>query len=655
MFKLPIVCYGCETPQGISKHIFRCINDTTENSEMCKVSRSIDRAIDQSAEKVRVITKAVFDELTISIPNAIKNTLNDLLDKISGLGNDIKNTIIDLYSKFTGFLSNTFTQIKSVVIKTLDQFYATIIKPIMDFISVQIVQPITQAIAMIVSFKEVVKIAITNAIRDVTGVMTSFTSKIIEPIMQIPKGIEYFINLLIRGLNTMVKGGVDVLNTSINGLLTGVEVIVNAITGGINKVISGLTSGINTAVNAVSQPIVNVINEILKFYNGVRDVNIGSWKPFGWLPEVNNLSFNGLNLNPPGIPRVDLPDVKVPYPGEIPEFSFAIIGDAIKDGFEKVFSGAKQGLQVIYDATMGPINSAIQNLTSLLASIYVTIRDFINKYLSIKFMKEVLAKIKEGLQFTVQEAIKIVTESIFKPIYTILLKIKDEIEKGINFIITTLRTIFLSILRKLNELFQKTTDVVYELSRFFLRNVVSIAFYYLTYVINIIIPGDMSKTSKLNLVIGIFLYIIYMFVMAILRTVIYGRYLLVLIIGIVVVMAIYIPAQQKTPLEPDFSEPKPTKPTKLGLGDDEENEDGEQEEVVEGDVGSEGEMPIEGEGDFGGGDFGGGDFGGGDFIEEFKVINNKTQKQTKVKLPYNCTNTYNTFKCINNAKLQYVN
>ena len=277
-YKLPLICYGCESPEGFSKYIFRCVNDTSQDSDLCKISNAIDQGtegISKEFDKITIISRSVFKQLSQDIPDTIKNALSNIINEISGLISSLTVDITNLPENFIKFLNNAYSSMPEIYIKTRDELYTVVLKPIMDFLSEGIIKGISAIITQLMSFKQIVSDAISNTISKVTGVFVDLKNEIIKPLENLPKSLEAFINQIIHFLNDFAKGGAAITRKSIGTIVDGINEAIKKIIGFLNDFAKGgakiTRDSIGTVVNGISTAVndtISGINTVVKGATG---------------------------------------------------------------------------------------------------------------------------------------------------------------------------------------------------------------------------------------------------------------------------------------------------------------------------------------------------------------------------------------------------
>lgn len=655
IYKIPLVCYGCESPSGVSAMFFKCIIDTSKDSELCKISKNIDNLPAQIVDAGQRITTAIVQEVTENIPATIDVAYNNLLREIQKIVDLIMSNIDNFKLKVMEFIQIAYEEVANVVIKTKDDLYKFLIQPIIKFITDYITTPIGLLIAKLIEFKDLIARSIETASLEVTGVVVKLRDNLITAIASIPKYLEEFLNVIIDIINTTTEGTVDGVNTAmsevvkgtntaVGGLATGVnastagitaaskavaksiETGVNGMITGINKgVILGIntsltestnalktalndgvikplnisTRGMSNAVNSSINPIVGVVNKTVDGVNSIRNISLPKLEiPRLTIPEVDlkitkipeTLIINNTLITPELKPFLNMPpmananpinvsiptinDINIPYPKKIedvqgvtfdlnysiPEIKGpdpsdpkkfisikpdlipkppAIMGGTPRDGKKNLFQMNKGGflpqlkldpvvtvvtnelkkpiteatnfITNIYNKTMEPINKIIQDLTGLSETIKASLNYLFEKFLNMKYFWMMIDEIKKGVNYTYEQVIIIITEKVITPVYNLLMTLKEQLMKQINNVIKIIQGFFEEILSKLQELFGRVAEVLYETGKV----VVSSAGYFLFYnVASTVdkIPLPVNVTAKMNIIILTIVFFVYILI-----------------------------------------------------------------------------------------------------------------------------------------------
>jgi phage-related protein len=374
-YKLPLICYGCESPTGFSQYIFKCVNDTSQDSDLCKMSKAIDsgtEGISREFDKITIISRSVFKELSKDIPDTIKTALTNIIDQISGLISDLIADIQNLAKNFTTFLNNTFSSIQNMYIRTRDELYNIILKPIIDFISGSIITPISTIITQLMSFKDIVSNAISGTISKVTGVFTDLKNEIIKPLKDMPKSLEAFINQIIRFLNDFAKGGAKITRDSIGTIVDGLNDAINKIIGFLNDFAKGgakiTRDSINTVVDKISEAVnttIGGINDVTKKATGVTRTAVHGAID-GIEIGVNTTLSGTVNGIETGVNTI-VGGINTAITGATGVTRTAVNGaiDGIETGVNTTLSGTINGIETGVNTIVGGINSAITGATGV--------------------------------------------------------------------------------------------------------------------------------------------------------------------------------------------------------------------------------------------------------------------------------------------------
>lgn len=341
VYKIPLVCYGCEEPGAITSLFFKCIIDTSKDSELCKITGNIDDLPAQITETGRRVTNAVVKEVTENIPKTIKIAYDNLMKEIEKIVKLIMENLDNFKVKVFEFIKDAYEDVKDVAIKSKDALIEKIIKPIMVYLTRFIVEPIKNLIQMLIDFKELLASTIQTAVKDITGVVVDLKNNLVNVISSIPKYIEEFINAImdiinfttdetVDGMNKAVSTIVGTTNTAIGGMAGAVNASTSAITNASKDIAKNVEKGVNEVVNGINIGVVNGVNTSLtKLVDGLKiAINEGVIKPVnitgdGISTAVNssvnpiigviNETVSGINkAREISIPKLEIPELKIP-------------------------------------------------------------------------------------------------------------------------------------------------------------------------------------------------------------------------------------------------------------------------------------------------------------------------------------------------------
>jgi len=314
-YKLPILCYGCESPAGLSKYIFRCVVDSSKDSDLCKITDAIDTGnFEKMVGQIWNISYDAYTKITESLPETIKNAFNNITIRLYNLIPLVMEQITDFINNLEDIFSNIYKTMKNVVIKTSQQLIDVIIGPIMDKLMGMVVIPINLLINELVNFITILSTAIQNAVGDVSGIFINVKNKFSDVLLILPNSIEDLFNKLIDAVDTLARESVGLLNKgiapSVQGINTAIREISKGINTGIRETVKGLNTGIggintglnktvdglntaadgiegatnkvvdglNTVVNGAVNPILGAVNKILEGWGTIRNASIPELK-----------------------------------------------------------------------------------------------------------------------------------------------------------------------------------------------------------------------------------------------------------------------------------------------------------------------------------------------------------------------------------------
>jgi phage-related protein len=262
IYKIPIICYGCETQEGLSALFFQCVIDTSKDSEMCRISTTIDNVATEVGKVGGKITGAIAHELG-KLPATIQVAYDNVMKVITDILTFIKTNMTFLKEQIVGFIDNAYNKVKNAIITTWEGFYNAIIEPIVNFVDSSIIQPIKKAIQAVKDLQALVKKSIVSAYNQVTGHVSTLKEQLINVIADLPKHIVAFINIVIDLINEAIKGSIEGINTAINVLVDGS----NEAIGGMAKGVDGATSGVTDASKKTAKGIEDAVNAVVTGIN----------------------------------------------------------------------------------------------------------------------------------------------------------------------------------------------------------------------------------------------------------------------------------------------------------------------------------------------------------------------------------------------------
>lgn len=274
VYKIPMMCYGCEKPDAFTAMFFKCIVDTSEGSEMCVISQRIDKIPEDITETGKKISGAIIQELGSKLPDSIKIAYENVMIEIKKIIKIIRDNIDSFNEKLKGFINDAYLKVKDMVIKTYDEFYALLILPILEFMQNNIAAPVLAAVQLLSDFKDLISKSITESYESITGQILKLKNTLVNAIGEIPKSIEEFINALIDAINfateRTIDGGNDAINTVVGGTNKGIQGMVdtaNLATGGIvdvsKKAITGIQGEVNKSIGFINENAIDKINILI--------------------------------------------------------------------------------------------------------------------------------------------------------------------------------------------------------------------------------------------------------------------------------------------------------------------------------------------------------------------------------------------------------
>lgn len=341
VYKIPLVCYGCEEPGAITSLFFKCIVDTSKDSELCKITSNIDDLPAQITETGRRVTNAVVKEVTEKIPETIKIAYDKLMREIEKIVKLIMENLDNFKTKVFEFIQIAYDDVKNVVIKTTDDLYKKLIAPILVYLNRFIIDPIKNLINMLIEFKELVAYSIENSVKSITGIVVKLQNDLVNVISNIPKYIEEFINVIMDIINFSTDKSVDGMNGAIGSVVGFTNGAIGTMAGAVNASSSAITNtskdiarvvenGVNEVVRGLNTGVVDGLNTSLtKLIDGLKTaINDGVIKPVNVTGDAISNAVNG-SVNPiigvinktvaglnqarsASIPKLEIPEIRIP-------------------------------------------------------------------------------------------------------------------------------------------------------------------------------------------------------------------------------------------------------------------------------------------------------------------------------------------------------
>ena len=224
-YRIPILCYGCEVPRGISNHIFRCVMDTSPNSHLCEVSNDMNHL----KQNVTIFFNKIYK--SANLPPDVLNQLYSIYDDINGLISSVTQNIENIIKKINEFITKTITDVQNEILLDITLFQTKVIDPVVNFINDTIVKEFT---ALQKSFKD-----LGQFITDARDAIYNTISNAFGPIYAL-------------GIN------IDALNIH----WTPFKDIWNSITDPIDKAFKKAMAPIDTAITTVETAITNLTADL---------------------------------------------------------------------------------------------------------------------------------------------------------------------------------------------------------------------------------------------------------------------------------------------------------------------------------------------------------------------------------------------------------
>jgi phage-related protein len=315
--------------------------DTSKDSELCNITNSIEDLPAHITEAGRRVTNAVVKEVTQNLPKTIQIAYDKLMIEIQRIVKLIMENLNKFKQVVFEFLTDAYGDIKDFVIKTKEDIQVKLIDPVLVFLTNFIVSPIQDLIRMLIQFKDLLADSISNAVRQMTGVIVDLKNNVINVISSIPKYIEEFINAImdivnfttdqtVNGANKAISEVVGTTNSAIGTMAGSVNASTASITDASKIVAKSVETGVNEVVKGINNGVVNGVNDSLtKLVDGLKTaINDGIIKPVnvtgdGISTAVNsavnpiigaiNTTTDGINkARQVSIPKLEIPTLAIP-------------------------------------------------------------------------------------------------------------------------------------------------------------------------------------------------------------------------------------------------------------------------------------------------------------------------------------------------------
>ena len=284
IWKIPIVCSGCEEQVGIW---YRCISGGS-GTGICDISEG------RSSSFLSSISKTIQELLDVGIkdiPNAVIQAVVYIQTKLTSLASDVMGLVQSVMSGVASEFTSLFNDYIAQPIQKGSKFLSdNIIMPVINGISSYIVKPIQELIESIKNVGTLARNAIEFAYLKAKQISITIWDysfgALLEGFDKIPSGLIAFIEEIQDILNGLKNGIIGGSSNNKDGVFTslkvnadpkkGVNMLIKKTMVGLEDAVNGLTTGANFLLNPV---IDNVVNPVGKIINDATAV-----APLRWIP-----------------------------------------------------------------------------------------------------------------------------------------------------------------------------------------------------------------------------------------------------------------------------------------------------------------------------------------------------------------------------------
>lgn len=505
-FKLPIMCYGCDSPKGLSKYIFRCVVDTAQDSPFCKMTTNYNRKISKSnTDEVNslIFSRQVFAELTTNIPATISDALLVIIQKIESVGNDIKSNLVNFSVNFKKYIDDTFNALQKELITSYNDFVTKAIIPILTWFITYIIDPINILVEYLLKFKQQIILSITNVSKNLAGPLLKINNSVVSDVKNISNGVTNLLKIFSTSVNSN-----DVVKSA------------NSFINNINNDVNSTTNSANTITNMISNGINDTINNIKSSLTKLENVNILGYHPFEISPPRNNTNEN-FTLN---------------SPTQSIEMNTAL--NTIGTNMESTINIINSSINASIGDAFDPLDKIIQEMLALISTFYTAIITSINNGDVNKLMSNMAREFENGVTFSYGECINIIMNNLIDPTLKILINIENDISDGISVITNTLSTTIHSLITKISELFDSLSDSFFALGKFTLNNAWYITYFGFGQLCDSIIPFNISITKKMNVIYFLLLTLIIVLIYGLIKLLVDSSIIIMTMLAILMIIFI---------------------------------------------------------------------------------------------------------------------
>lgn len=482
-YKVQVLCYGCDDFTGLSSDIFNCIVDSSKDSKLCEITKTVEKVFSDAVQKVSSLSKAVYLELTKHIPEEIQAALTRMISTIQDLAKDVYNNMKKMIKDVKDFIKKTFETIKDKIVNTVKDFFNTIIKPILDFIYQQIIQPFLNAIK-----------TVQDLAKQVADTLDKFLSSMGEEFNKFGKEIAKIFRFIPDKIAGILDVAVDSINIAICGSKVLVDKIVNPIVDGINKFSGGVkVPGVQLTndINILGARIPGINIPEISLIPGFSKVKGIPWKEGSGL-ENKIRDFGDCPANKEALRGNLLPNITAAFPN---------IFEPLVRMVTDVFSSIRDAMIAVWEAFITPINIIIDTLLNILRGVINAVTQLINT-LWVQF-EAILERIGNDIKNTAKFIVNIIYDNIIKPTLDIIDGILEKIKTVIKNAVKTLTDTIDSLIKGLSNLYNKLADKIKEFADYTRKHIFYIIYFYYAKQCDWLVPFSISKTVKIQIITGI--------------------------------------------------------------------------------------------------------------------------------------------------------
>lgn len=531
--KIPTICYGCEEPSGPLGLIFRCSNDTSPDSQSCRVAAEYDIALEDISNKIddaRTLVSIVFST-TSKIPGKIKELLTSLFEKVKSTSKKILENILNFASNAKNFLSELFTAAGESLSVGWQSLKDEWLKPFVEYVIMPIITPFIKLFSFVGEFIGALKQSFKSLFTSdsESSILSDTIDLVVNTITSIPSSFIGFLNWLLGGISWITEGIKNFISTSYEDLFKTINTVLikNA-----DKAFEKLCNIFKPIIDIITE---NVANNILKVLSSILE-----WDPPIWgLDKVKTYIPNGhliataaeigippLNCSGDFIPDNPLEgiseaitslDLTIPYlpsgiiddTADFLKEGFNIVTDFVGDGISNRLKPVTNKISQIYSYISGGMTSALSGIIAAFKSLFAPcdpskedcsdpiidgIKDIFRAGTSktkifvsdiARFIREIFIDPFAGMIKTSFNFTKDAIGSITKQGLEFVIELKDSVSKAFNGLI----------------------DTAAEVTKYIAKNGLYIGFFSFARTVDLIIPINTNRTNKLIIVI-LFIFIL---------------------------------------------------------------------------------------------------------------------------------------------------